>query len=1142
MTVDVALPADARARAAALDPTRSFCVTAPAGSGKTELLSQRVLGLLARAQQPEDILAITFTRKAAAEMRERIYQALLLAREPEPAQPHRLQTWRLARAALARDAELGWRLLENPQRLRVQTIDGLCGSLTAQMPVLSQFGGQPRVDERAQPLYLEAVDALLEQLEQSGPEADAVADSIAELLLHLDNQVERLRQLLAGLLARRDQWLPLIGGGIGASDPRFYLEETLRSVRDEAARRAHAALLRYRGDLLPLLDFAAVQLCELQPDAPLAGFAGCTELPGADSAAIAQWQVLADWLLKKDGDWRQSVDKRQGFPPGADKAQKALFRERKDAMLALLADMAGDAALHAAIVELQCLPAPRFPDAQWRILVHITRLLALAAAQLQLVFQQRGTIDFTEQSLSALRALGSALAPSDLMLRLDARIRHLLIDEFQDTSSTQFRLLERLVEGWAEHNAAGLEPQTLFIVGDGMQSIYGFREAKVGLFLEARSDGVNGLQLQPAPLTVNFRSTPTIVDWVNATFAQAFPPVEHVARGAVPYEYSGAFNAAEAGSEVAVYGLRNDADRRAEAALCVQLVQEALARSADGSVAILVRNRPHLREIVPALRRAGIAFRATDIDPLAQRATIQDILSLLKALLNPADRIAWLALLRSPLVGLDNADLHRLAAGADGGGLRTSVAARLRTAAVVSTLSDDAARRIGHVRGIVDAALAQRARKPLRRWLEGVWLALGGALCIDDEAAWHDVRVLFDLIEQLAPAFDIAELEERLATLYARTAAPPDTRVLLMTIHKSKGLEFDTVILPGLDLGPRADDKPLLRWSEYLGEDGATGLVLAARSAIGGDEDATYAWLHREHRQKQQLEDTRLLYVAATRAVRNLYLLFATRNDDDYRGPPANCLLARIWPAVEEQVRWRDALPSCVEPLPASAPALRETFDLFAPAVADEAIRLRRVPLAWYAEQPQDVAPTLADNPPQPLASASLEARLGTAIHRVLEQIATFGDAAWRQRDARRKRALLEPWLIEAGLADAELEAAVAIAVDSVDTMLDDERGRWLLHAERADASAEWELVTLEGRRHAIDRSFVDADGVRWIVDYKTSLPRPGEALADFLAREGAAYAAQLRTYRDLVAQFDARPIRTALYFPRLPHFFEIEP
>jgi ATP-dependent exoDNAse (exonuclease V) beta subunit len=1134
-------PLDAEQRGAALDPLRSFCVTAPAGSGKTELLSQRVLGLLARAQQPEDILAITFTRKAAAEMRERIYQALLLALEPEPALPHQRHTWRLARAALARDAERGWQLLQNPQRLRVMTIDGLCSSLTAQMPVLSQFGGQPRVVERAQPLYVEAVDALLEQLEQPGP----IADGIAELLLHLDNQVERLQTLLAGLLARRDQWLPLLGAGIGTGDPRTYLEDILQDVRDTALRRARAALLRYRGELLPLLDFAAVRLRELQPDAPLVQFAGCTELPPDDSAAVEAWQALAEWLLTRDGDWRRTVDKRQGFPVGDNKEQKALYKARKQAMLELLEAFGQDPALREQLEEIRFLPAAQYPDSQWRILVQITRLLALAAAQLQLVFQSRGEVDFTELSLSALRALGSELAPSDLMLRLDARIRHLLIDEFQDTSSTQFRLLEHLIEGWAEHNASGAEPQTLFIVGDGMQSIYGFREARVGLFLEARRDGVNQLPLQPAPLSVNFRSTPTIVDWVNRTFAQAFPQSEHRARGAVRYEPSSAFNGAPAAgaSAVAIYGLRDDAERRSEAALCVQLVQQALARDATGSIAILVRYRTHLREIVPALARAGIEFRATDIDPLAQRATIQDILALLKALLNPADRIAWLALLRSPLVGLDNRDLHRLVAGVDGRGTRRSIPGRLHDPAVRAELSPAGAQRLELALRSIDVALAQRGRKPLRIWLEGTWLALGGALLLDDEAMWRDVRVLFDSIERLAPALDIAQLEEKLADLYARAAAPPTTRVLLMTIHKSKGLEFDTVILPSLDAGTRSDDKPLLRWSEQLDDSGTPGLVLAAKAAVGGAEDATYAWLQREHKQKQQLEDTRLLYVAATRAVSNLYLLFATATaaDDEYRGPVSNSLLARIWPAVVEQVQW-NALDARV----AAADAVVEqplphTADLFAVARPVDRVSMRRVPAAWYAALPShSPAPPVVANPLPPPAAISLEQRLGTVIHQLLEQLAALGSEAWLQREPQRKLLLVRTLLIQAGVLDAELDGAAQIAIECIDTMLRDERGRWLLDTGHAESMAEWELITDAGRRHVIDRSFVDAEGIRWIVDYKSSLPHAGEALPDFLAREAAAYTPQLQTYRALLARIDHRPLKTALYFPRIPHFLEL--
>src|SRR5258708_25056461 len=141
---------DQAQRDRALDPSRSFIVQAPAGSGKTELLIQRFLALLGRVDRPEEIAAITFTIKAAAEMRLRAFDALRAARDqPRPEAPHEASTWDLARAALVRNDALGWELEESADRLRVQTIDALCMSLTRQMPVLSQFGGQPDIIEAA---------------------------------------------------------------------------------------------------------------------------------------------------------------------------------------------------------------------------------------------------------------------------------------------------------------------------------------------------------------------------------------------------------------------------------------------------------------------------------------------------------------------------------------------------------------------------------------------------------------------------------------------------------------------------------------------------------------------------------------------------------------------------------------------------------------------------------------------------------------------------------------------------------------------------------------------------------------------------------------------------------------------------------
>src|SRR5437762_11143276 len=179
------------------------------------------------------------------------------------------------------------------------------------------------------------------------------------------------------------------------------------------------------------------------------------------------------------------------------------------------------------------MPPAEYDDRQWEALEAILALLKPAVAHLKVLFGERGQADFTEFAHGALEALGSVDDPSDLLLSLDQKIAHVLLDEFQDTSLSQFELLTKLTSGWQEGDG-----RTLFLVGDPMQSIYRFREAEVSLFLRARQEGIGSVQLEPLRLDANFRSTPRIVEWVNTTFSSLFPVVEHIDRGAVPYSPS----------------------------------------------------------------------------------------------------------------------------------------------------------------------------------------------------------------------------------------------------------------------------------------------------------------------------------------------------------------------------------------------------------------------------------------------------------------------------------------------------------------------------------------------------------------------------------------------------------------------------
>jgi ATP-dependent exoDNAse (exonuclease V) beta subunit len=200
--------------------------------------------------------------------------------------------------------------------------------------------------------------------------------------------------------------------------------------------------------------------------------------------------------------------------------------------------------LREALVALRAAPPPSYTETQWEALEAIVALLKPAVAQLLALFGERGEVDFTQIAHGALQALGTPDEPTDRLLSMDVRVRHLLVDEFQDTSNSQWELLERLTAGWESGDG-----RTLFVVGDPMQSIYRFRDAQVGLFLHAWHAGLPGVKLEPLTLSTNFRSQAKIVEWVNEMFPHVLPAAEDESSGAVPYSPSVPFHDATPNGE-----------------------------------------------------------------------------------------------------------------------------------------------------------------------------------------------------------------------------------------------------------------------------------------------------------------------------------------------------------------------------------------------------------------------------------------------------------------------------------------------------------------------------------------------------------------------------------------------------------------
>ncbi len=1115
---------DEKARRRALDLT-SFIVEAPAGAGKTELLTQRTLRLLATVDHPEEVLALTFTNKAAAEMRDRILGSLEVACQPvDELPPHKQETQKWALAVLARDKEKNWGLLEHPGRLRVTTLDALCAGLARQMPFLSRFGAQPAVSDDAEAHYTTAARHTLEMVELETPDGEVVAAALA----FMDNDAGRLERLIIIMLGRRDQWLQH-AVRLGSSALRSEVEAGFAGlVEHDLAKVAELLDARWQKRLMPLAHFAAVNVPEslnllAKWDKPL----------GTQASDMPAWRQLASLLLTNEGSLRKALNKNIGFPAGKE------FAEQKKAMSELIAELASVPDMEAVLGELPGLPSPILSDAEWSTVENFSHLLRLAAGQLWLAFQQAAEVDFIEIASRAGLALGDDEAPTDLAQALDYRISHLLVDEFQDTSPSQVALLEKLMRGWMPDDG-----RTLFVVGDPMQSIYRFRKADVGLFLNVREHGMGDLQLEHLRLYRNNRSHPGIVDWVNLAFPTIFPAQDEPAAGAVCYAESAATKPAVADSGVIVHPVivRDGVDPVSEEArLALALIQDARENDPQGRIAVLVRARKHLDALVDEIRRTApnLPFQAVEIEGLAERQHVQDLLTLFRALTHRADRVHWLALLRAPWCGLVLADLYALAAGDK----RRTIWQLMHDDSRLGAMSDDGRARLLHVRGILELAFAERDRQPPRRWLEGVWLMLGGPQCLASPSALADVETFFGLVDALTASrkLDPDNLTAQAAELYA-PADPEGGAVQMMTIHKAKGLEFETVIVPGLQRDTGGNDSALLLWDEVMGNDGVQRLLVAPMRAKGeqASEPSVFDYLRRLENARASHETERLLYVAATRAIRRLHLIGlaepSDKSDDGLKPPASGSLLKLLWPNVAQPV-FATALAegeNTVVPVDAFDPAS------FVPPLIRLAKPLIPAALALAPEATPfkpNASQALSDDMPAEI-ELLLETSVGTLVHRCLELIVRQGLAHWPETRLHDLAPAWQRWLIQQGHQPAAAEKGAQEALTAVRNTLTSETGCWLLSAHEAGA-AEQAWSTSEGDiavNHVIDRVFID-QGYRWIIDYKTVRNIADPELE--LAKRAEAFRPQLERYARLFAN-DPLPLRLAVWFPLQSKLLEL--
>jgi len=1134
-------PVDWREREKARDPNHSWIFQAPAGSGKTELLTQRMLGLLARVENPEEVIAITFTRKAAAEMSHRLLNRLHDAEtEPkEPLEPHEQVSRELALAVLKNNQERGWNLLDQPSRLRIRTIDSLCSELARQLPILSGLGGGQQITEDAQPLYRTAAARTMAAIED---DSDPLQADVIRVLDRYDNQYDRLVAMLTNMLGHREQWIGhLLAIQTENGFDRRGLEDSLGLLIEAELRSAREIIPDHLLAELPgYLNYALGNSPgdEAGVKALLEACGGfdCDFLNLPITAdALGHWITMISYLLTKSDNWWANPTASLGFPApsNAKGEEKTLRKEWKDRFRELLDSLRDNNELLDRFNTIRKLPNPDYDDEAWESLESLMRILIRAFQEWKVVMSETGEADFSEIASRAIQALGEDGAPSNLALRMDYRIEHLLVDEFQDTSLSQIRLLERLTAGWSKGDG-----RTLFLVGDPMQSIYRFRKAEVSLFIKAFEGKLfRHINLQPLQLQVNFRSTEPIVNWLNQVFPEVMPLHSDPVKDAVHYSESCTRpNAPEDGAIVTQ--IMPGRDDEEEARQVISVIGQC---EPDQTVAILVRSRNHASEILTLLDRlkehnSRFRYQAINFNPLAESPLVQDLVSLTLALTQPADRLAWLAVLRAPYTGLELSDLDELA-----GGNSESIIPQALAASITSSGSDR--QRLHRIAPVLLEAASRRGRESARTLVESTWNRLGGPACVQNTSELDDAATYFELIASLENEnlpIDRDTLGQRMENLYSEPDAVAGDKLQIMTIYGAKGLQFDTVILPGLNRGTGSDKGKLLHWFELAGEDRIVMSPMrnAAEKVRQKHEGDLIKFISGVEKRRQCLENGRLLYVAATRAIRKLFLFAAIKPSMKGEVKAASAtMLGELWPAIRTEQTPLILLAAGEREEEAhrnsTTPCLPQVY--------------RRLAADWKLPVSPDCVKQVRSEPPDArdlieFRWAGEDARLtGNLVHRLLQLIAEQGPETWSTGGGMAAR---ENWcrrqLLSAGVQGEKADSIISHTSRAINNCLESERGKWILEPHESSACEHALTAVLDGqpRNLVLDRSFV-VDGTRWIIDYKTSSHSGGD-LEGFLKNEADRYREQLQRYREAVAINEPRPIRTALYFPLLDRFCEV--
>ena len=1113
-------------QASAAEPQAHAWVTASAGTGKTQVLSARVLRLLLQGTPPAAILCLTFTKLAAAEMQTRVFGRLAYwARCTDAELISDLQALRTDdgpdRRALAR--RLFAEVLDAPQGLAVQTIHAFAQGLIASFPVEAGVTpGFATLDDRASALLRRRL--LTSAIEQGDDDpafmADLAAISIASGEGRLTQVITRLgshAEALAGLNPAGIE--PMLRRGLGLptdSDAQSALAAALAGFDASGVARLARAFAADGGKTAPA---AAAQV------------QGWLQ---ADDRAGAFDLLCRFFLTSKNKD----VRKPSAVPASADKADptlRPLFSDLGEAVMAIVVEQR----LYAVAAHAAC---------HLRIGVRLAASWVDAKARL-------GVVDYDDMIAAAQRLLHAPGAAEWVRYKLDQRIDHVLVDEAQDTNVRQWQIVEALTKPWFDGDGANEAQRTLFVVGDYKQAIFSFQGSDPDVYSDqhdsfAQWAADSGEIWRRINLTSNFRSVPAVLAVVDAVAdylghgtldrSGVVPP--HVAHradqaGAVtlwPPVRAGDDDSDDDDSPGDDAGDDAAYSPKAEIKLAHQMAQTIagwlnpdapMLLPARGvpvrpqDILVLVRSRSAFSNaLVAALHEWRVPVAGVDRLKLTDPLAVADLLAVARFALQPGDDLTLAALLVSPFVDIGHDRLHGLAAGRPGSLWQQVLASADPVVATarnwllnVLGFADFAAPHEFFERLLSDAQLAGRSRLLAR---------LG-----------EEARDAIDAVLDQALAFEAnnaPSLQGFLAWVEAddieikRDPDGPLAAVRLMTVHGAKGLQAPIVILADATKPRTAErDAPVLMSFDNGPE---LPVYLKSRSGLAGPIATRIAELDAA----AEREHCRLLYVALTRA-EDLLFIGGTLRDTAKEVPPESwyATVAAAFDSVDYETLatddWTDGAMRFATGTPRPPQAVVTTLDpadsLLVPDWLD-----RSPPVEARPPKPLSPSAIAADDvsaPPQgPAAKAA--ARRGAALHALFERLPDL--------PADRRRAVGEAWC---RMSVPELDADALVT--TVLGILDDPACADIFAPGalvEAPIAAVVGALVIAGK---VDRLLVTDSGVT-IIDFKTGrrVPDSADAVEPYYLRQMAAYVAALEQV------FPGRPVTAALLYSEAPRLITL--